>query len=86
MLNQLENHDSIYATFLQLIMLGIGTSKDVNIPNDVDCVALKSLADRHGLSAIVLDGLNEVLKSLYAVLSPIWCFCCSIKTVRSSAI
>ena len=48
---------------IQLIKLGIGTSKDVKISDDVDWVALKTLADKQGLTAIVLDGVNEVLKT-----------------------
>ena len=54
---------NIQKSFLQLVRLGIGTSKDAKISNDVNWVALKAIADRHGLSAIVLDGLNEVLKT-----------------------
>lgn len=50
-------------TFLQLVRLGIGTSKNVKISNDIDWVAVKALADAQGLTAIVLDGLNEVLKA-----------------------
>lgn len=47
-------------TFLQLVRLGIGTSKNANISDDVDWAALKALADRQGLSAVVLDGLNRL--------------------------
>lgn len=47
-------------SFLQLVRLGIGTSKDAKISNDVNWVALKAIADRHGLSAVVLDGLNRL--------------------------
>ena len=50
-------------TFLQLVRLGIGTSRNVKISNDIDWVAVKALADAQGLTAIVLDGLNEVLKA-----------------------
>ena len=50
-------------TFLQLIRLGIGTSKDAKITNVVDWIALKTLADAQGLTAIVLDGF-ERFKSL----------------------
>ena len=49
--------------FLQLFRLGIGTSKDINISNGIDWIALKALADAQGLTAVVLDGLNEVLNS-----------------------
>ena len=47
-------------TFLQLVRLGIGTSKNVKISNDIDWAAVKVLADTQGLTAIVLDGMNEV--------------------------
>lgn len=46
--------------FLQLVRLGIGTSKDAKISNDVDWISLKDLAYRQGLTAVVLDGLDEV--------------------------
>ena len=49
---------NIHELFLQLVRLGIGTSKDAKIPKEVDWVALKALADRQGLSAVVLDALN----------------------------
>ena len=54
---------NIQKSFIHLVRLGIGTSKDAKISNDMNWVALKAIADRHGLSAIVLDGLNEVLNS-----------------------
>lgn len=47
-------------TFLQLVRLGIGTSKNVKISNDIDWAEVKALADAQGLTAIVLDGLNVV--------------------------
>lgn len=50
-------------TFLQLIRLGIGTSKDVKFLNDVNWSQFKALADAQGLTAVVLDGI-ELLKSL----------------------
>ena len=49
---------NIHESFLQLVRLGIGTSKDAKSPKDVDWAQLKALADRQGLSAVVLDGLN----------------------------
>ena len=45
-------------TFLQLVRLGIGTSKSAKIPKDVSWISLKELADEQGLSAIILDALN----------------------------
>ena len=50
----------LHETFLQLIRLGIGTSKDATIANDIDWVALKVLAKQHGLSAVVLDGIDKL--------------------------
>ena len=51
-----ERHKS----FLQLVRLGIGTSKDVKIPNGIGWEQLKTLADEQGLTAVVLDGLERV--------------------------
>ena len=50
---------NIHELFLQLVRLGIGTSKDVLNPKEVDWTAIKAMADKHGLSAIILDGLGE---------------------------
>lgn len=50
-------------TFLTLIRLGIGTSNNAKISDDVDWDALKALADKQGLTAVILDGVNEVLKT-----------------------
>ena len=53
--------------FLSLVRLGIGhqlvSSLTFQVSSEVDWVQLKALADQHGLSAVVLDGLNEVSKS-----------------------
>ena len=53
--------------FLSLVRLGIGhqsvPSFGFQVSSEVDWVQLKALADQHGLSAVVLDGLNEVSKS-----------------------
>ena len=51
-------------TFLQLIRLGIGTSKDVKFLNDVNWSQFKALADAQGLTAVVLDGIEKLKKSL----------------------
>lgn len=48
-----------YESFLQLVRVGIGTTKGVTIPKDVDWVQLKALADKQGLTAVVLDGLDK---------------------------
>ena len=54
----MDSQNTIYTTFLQLIKLGIGTSKDAKISKDVDWDLLKALADVHGLTAVVLDGVS----------------------------
>ena len=45
--------------FLQLIRLGIGHSAS-NLSESADLAAVKALAAKQGLSAVVLDGLNDV--------------------------
>lgn len=54
------NHSDIHETFLQLVRLGIGTANSANIPNNTDWLSLKALADRQGLTAIVLDGIESL--------------------------
>lgn len=45
--------------FLALVRLGIGHGYS-GFPDDVDWPAIKALADQHGLSAIVLDGIENL--------------------------
>ena len=45
-----------------LVRLGIGHTDFTDFTDKVEWEALKALADQHGLSALVLDGLNEVRK------------------------
>ena len=47
---------------MALIRQGIGHESCV-LSQEIDWTAVKALADAHGLSAVVLDGLNEVSKS-----------------------
>lgn len=47
-------------SFLHLVRLGIGTSKDACIPKSLDWFQMKTIADEQGLSAIVLDGLDKL--------------------------
>lgn len=54
------NSSGLHESFLQLVRLGIGTSKGVIIPKDMDWKRLKALADEQGLSAIVLDGIDKL--------------------------
>ena len=51
-----------FDAFLALVRQGIGHESRV-LSQDIDWTAIKALADTHGLSAVVLDGLNEVSKS-----------------------
>lgn len=46
--------------FLSLVRLGIGRTDSLDFKDKVDWGQLKALADQHGLSAVVLDGLNTV--------------------------
>ena len=52
-------HTEIHKSFLQIVRLGIGHSAS-NLSESADLAAVKALAARHGLSAVVLDGLNDV--------------------------
>lgn len=46
--------------FFSLVRLGVGKSKDTDIPAHIDWADIKEMADKQGLSAVILDGLNEV--------------------------
>lgn len=50
---------SLHESFLQLVRLGIGHTETTEITEKVDWVALKALAERQGLSAVILDALNS---------------------------
>ena len=60
------NRTNIHELFLRLVRLGIGRTDKSGFKfqdsgfKSVDWVALKALADRQGLTALVLDGLNTV--------------------------
>ena len=56
-------HSELKNVFLSLVRLGIGHTDSTYFTDKVDWVTLKALADQHELSAVVLDGLNEVSKS-----------------------
>ena len=51
---------NIHEAFLRLVRIGIGHTETTEITENVDWVALKALAERQGLSAVVLDGLNSL--------------------------
>lgn len=49
-------------SFLSLLRLGIGNSspRDVSLPKEFDWEAVKALADKQGLSAVILDGIERL--------------------------
>ena len=53
-------HSELKDIFLSLVRLGIGHTDSTDLTDKVDWEALKALAGQHGLSAVVLDGLNTV--------------------------
>ena len=54
--------------FLQLVRLGIGNADSVDTKGIFDWIAVKALAEEHGLSAVVLDALNALDVSLTGAL------------------
>lgn len=46
--------------FLNLVRLGIGAEAEVVVPEGVDWLALQTLAEKQGLSAVVLDGIDKI--------------------------
>ena len=52
----LESKDAL----LQLVRLGIGTSKDAKISKDIDWEPVEALAERQGLLGVVYDGLQKL--------------------------
>ena len=47
---------------MALVRLGLGHESRV-LSQDIDWTVIKALADAHGLSAVVMDGINEILKT-----------------------
>lgn len=61
-------HSDVTKTFLYIIRLGIGSetpesSKDFTMPEHVDWNDIQALAERQGLSAVFLDGINQLPQS-----------------------
>ena len=56
--------------FLTLVKLGIGKSSFVNLPEIIDWDEIQALANRQGLSAIVLNGIEELRKMDSSVILP----------------
>ncbi len=56
----------LHELFIQLVRLGIGTSKDAKIPEKgFVWPEIKALAGKHGLSAVVLDGIEKIQKDCH---------------------
>ena len=51
----LESKDAL----LQLVRLGIGTSKDAKISKDIDWESVETLAEKQGVLGIVYDGIQK---------------------------
>ena len=48
-----------YETFLQLVRIGIGHAESTDLTKKVDWTQMKALAEKQGLTAVVLDGLDK---------------------------
>lgn len=46
-----------YDIFLKLVRLGLGIGETISLPPNIDWSQIKALAERQGLSSIVLDGI-----------------------------
>ena len=63
---QISMNSVLHESFLQLVRLGIGTDTNLNDNHNqnlfegVDWVQMKALADSQGLSAVVLDGIDNL--------------------------
>lgn len=58
-----------FDAFLALIRLGIGNPADI-LPDFIDWPAVRTLANEQGLSAVVLDGIEELRKGTLGVALP----------------
>ena len=47
----------LYDFFLKLVRLGLGFGETVSSPSNIDWTEIKALAERQGLSSIILDGI-----------------------------
>ena len=47
-------------TFLRLTQLGVGDVKDTILPSTIDWVKLYEMATQHGLSSVLLDGIDKL--------------------------
>lgn len=46
-----------YDIFLKLVRLGLGIGETISLPSNIDWMQIKALAERQGLSSILLDGI-----------------------------
>ena len=54
----------LHESFIQLVRLGVGTLNNGDIPKGLDWILLKALADEQGLSAVVIDGVEQLPESI----------------------
>lgn len=47
----------LYDIFLKLVRLGLGIGETISLPPNIDWSQIKALAERQGLSSIILDGI-----------------------------
>lgn len=47
-----------YDIFLKLVRLGLGIGETISLPSNIDWAQIKVLAERQGVSAVVLDGIE----------------------------
>ena len=56
--------NAIEDIFLQLVRLGIGTANKVIIPDTINWNEIEVLAEKQGLSAIIVDGIKKLPESV----------------------
>ncbi len=56
--------NAIEVTFLQLVRLGIGTANRVSLPENINWGEIEVLAEKQGLSGVVLDGIEGLPASI----------------------
>jgi hypothetical protein len=50
----------LFNSFLHLIRLGIGVSKNISLPEGVDWNTMEALATQQGLLPIMVDGIESL--------------------------
>ena len=50
--------------FLHLVRLGVGTTNKASLPENINWIEVEALADKQGLSAIIVDGIEKLPERL----------------------